>query len=425
MAVIQGIVDRIVFNNEENGYTILRLLIENNTGITAVGNMTGILAGEALRIEGEWTTHKKFGDQFVVTSYKWVFPKTKIGIERYLASGIIKGIGPVLASRLVDRFGEDVISILDNSPDELKEIEGIGEKKFSVIKKAWQEQKQIRDVMIFLQSYGISPAYASKIFKRYGNDCINILKNNPYQMAYDITGIGFKTADKIAITSGFDSESPERIKSALIYQIGNVLEDGHTCYPEDSLIEDCIKLLEIEKPELVRESVNALINEGRLVKQTLTDGRQPLLYLTSLYEAEVGISTILKSSNRAEERLLPLDLIDNEISRMEESENIRLADDDEVGKALFQDEFVLQRRARRLGVALVVAVLGQEGGLLVIFERCEDGVVDRDRERAPRDERNAQRAVTALAWQQLDPVAFLEFRHALDTRQRPAIASSV
>lgn len=327
MAVIQGIVDRIVFSNEESGYIVFRLLIENGTGITAVGNMSGINPGEALRIEGEWTTHKKFGDQFKVTSYKWVFPKTKKGIESYLASGTIKGVGPVLASRLIKAFGENVISVLDNSPEELKEIEGIGEKKFAVINKAWREQKQIRDVMIFLQSNGISPAYASKIFRKYGNDCINILKNNPYQMAHDITGIGFKTADKIAITSGFDPESPERMKSALIYQIGSVLEDGHTCYPEDSLIEGCINLLEIDKPELVRESANALINEGRLVKETLTDGRQPLIYLTSLYEAEAGISRMLKTSNRAEERLLPLDIIKNEISFMEESENIHLADE--------------------------------------------------------------------------------------------------
>ncbi len=325
MAVIQGVVDRIVFNNEENGYTVLRLLIENDTGITAVGNMTGVNPGEALRVEGEWTSHKKFGEQFKVASYKWIFPKTRSGIERYLASGIIKGIGPVLAKRLIDAFGENVITVLDNSPEELKQVEGIGEKKFAVINKAWQEQKQIRDVMIFLQSYGISPAYASKIYKRYGNDCINILKNNPYRMAYDITGIGFKTADKIAVTGGFDPESPERIKAALIYQLGNVLEDGHTCYPEDGLIQDCIELLDIGKPDIVKDSLNALVGEGTFVKEAYGGDKEPLIYLYSLYEAEVEIGRMLKNTISKTESFISEASIENEISDMEHSESIHLA----------------------------------------------------------------------------------------------------
>ncbi|RMF94648.1 MAG: ATP-dependent RecD-like DNA helicase [Candidatus Schekmanbacteria bacterium] len=324
MAVIQGIVDRIVYSNDDNGYTVIKLLIEDNRGITAVGNMTGINPGEAIRIEGEWTTHKKFGSQFKVTSYKWVFPKTKRGIQKYLESGIIKGIGPVLAERLIKRFGENVISILDNSPEELKEVEGIGDKKFEVIIKAWQEQKKVRDVMIFLQSYGISPAYASKIYKRYGNSCIAVLKNNPYQMAYDIAGIGFKTADKIAISSGFDPESPERIKAAIIYQLENLLEDGHTCYPQEGLIEECSKLLEINKPELVEEALSSLLERGTLIKESFSDGRQPLIYLNSLYDAEVKISAILKERINTKS-LHSICNLESEIENLEYSEKIKLA----------------------------------------------------------------------------------------------------
>ncbi|MBI5374396.1 MAG: ATP-dependent RecD-like DNA helicase [Candidatus Schekmanbacteria bacterium] len=325
MAVIQGMIDRIIYNNEENGYTVLKILVDDKSGVTAVGNMQGISAGETLRLEGEWITHKKFGEQFRVDLYKWVFPKTRSGIEKYLASGLIKGVGPVLAKRLVDAYGDKVIDVLDNSPQLLKDIEGIGEKKLAVITKSWSEQKGIRDVMIFLQSFGISPAYASRIYKTYGSGCIPILKENPYRLAYDIIGIGFKTADKIALASGFDKSSPERAKAALLYQLGAILEDGHVCYPEDLLIDECVKLLEHEEKEVISGALQSLILEGLAIREeNISPDRRSLIYLRSMYEAEQKIADYI-SSVCLDGTLLPAESIELELAEMETVLKIRLA----------------------------------------------------------------------------------------------------
>jgi exodeoxyribonuclease V alpha subunit len=199
LSEIKGQVERITFYNEENSYTIAKMRVPGrNDLVTIVGGLPGITAGEVLQLQGEWQTHPKYGQQFKIASYESVVPATIAGIERYLSSGLIKGIGPVMAQRLVAKFGEETLDVISHDIERLREVEGIADKRIEMIKKAWEEQKEIRQVMVFLQGYGVSPAYATKIFKQYGREAIAVVRENPYRLAEEVFGIGFLTADKIA-----------------------------------------------------------------------------------------------------------------------------------------------------------------------------------------------------------------------------------
>ena len=198
-----------------------------------VWNLAAVNIGAIVRLKGEWKMNSKFGKQFAVHDYEETLPATVAGIEKYLGSGLIKGIGPVYAKRIVQCFREDTIRVLDQEPERLMQVEGIGEKRVELIKKAWQEQKEIKNVMLFLQSKGVSTAYAVKIFKTYGNESIEIVKENPYRLADDIWGIGFKTADKIAQQMGFEKNSFERCRSGIVYVLNELSNDGHCFLPEN------------------------------------------------------------------------------------------------------------------------------------------------------------------------------------------------
>ena len=200
---IRGQIERITYTNEETGYTIARVLAAKGERITCVGALAKPTAGEILEMTGEWVRHPRFGEQFAVRFYESVVPATARGIEKYLGSGLIKGIGPKMAKRIVKVFGERTLDIIEEEPDRLSEVAGIGASRIAMIQKAWEEQKEIRKVMIFLQTHGVSANYAAKIYKAYGNDAIHIVQQNPYRLAYDIRGIGFVTADAIAQKLGF------------------------------------------------------------------------------------------------------------------------------------------------------------------------------------------------------------------------------
>ena len=209
---LRGQIERITYTNEENGYTIARVRIPGERDlVTVVGNLTAPTPGEVIHMTGEWANHPRYGRQFRIDRYRSLVPATVSGIERYLGSGLIKGIGPVMARRIVRAFGESTLDVIDNRIDELSQVEGIGKKRIAMIHRAWEDQKEIREVMIFLQAHGVSSAYATRIFKQYGKASIQVVRENPYRLATDIFGIGFVTADRIAQKLGFSKDSQVRV----------------------------------------------------------------------------------------------------------------------------------------------------------------------------------------------------------------------
>ena len=215
-----------------------------------MGNLPDPNPGETLRLQGEWIVDAKFGRQFRVESCISVLPSTLTGIQKYLGSGLVKGIGPIMAGRVVAKFGLETLDVMEERPDDLLEVEGIGKIRAERIGKAWQEQKEIRDVMVFLQGNGVSSTYAVKIYKAYGNKSISVVKENPYRLALDISGIGFKTADRIARNMGIDPGAQIRIEAGIIHVLSELVDEGHVYYPQDKLMTVAAELLEVEQPKV-------------------------------------------------------------------------------------------------------------------------------------------------------------------------------
>ena len=234
MATIQGLLERITYYNEENDFVVAKLHEEGKRELTTiVGNLSGITLGESLKLTGRWVQNKKFGEQFQVERFEITVPATLYGIQKYLGSGLIKGIGPIMAERIVKKFGLDTLEIIEKRPNRLSEVEGIGPKRIAMITKAWEEQKEVKEIMIFLQGHGVSATYSAKIYKHYGNRAIEVVKRNPYRLAQDIQGIGFITADRIAQNIGIASDSIIRAKAGLLYVLNELTEEGHVYYPEE------------------------------------------------------------------------------------------------------------------------------------------------------------------------------------------------
>src|SRR6185437_14147813 len=235
-AVLDGVLERVTFANPETGYTIARIAPERAGGelVTAVGPLLGAQIGEFLRLRGRWSSHPKYGRQFEVASYATVLPATAAGIQKYLGSGLIKGIGPVMAERMVAHFGVDIMHVIDDEPARLAEVDGLGPKRTAMIAVAWAEQKAIKEVMIFLQGVGVSTSLAVRIYKKYGDASVSVVRGEPYRLAADVWGIGFKTAD-----------SPERIKAGLAYTLSEAADDGHCYLPAPNLITGAAKILDV------------------------------------------------------------------------------------------------------------------------------------------------------------------------------------
>ena len=294
--ILEGQVERITYANEETGYTVAKLALSGvRESITIVGNLIAPVPGEMLKVKGAWLTHPKFGRQFKVVSHQSIVPATVIGIKKYLGSGLIKGIGPVMASRIVKQFGEKTLEIIDQNPHELHQVEGIGRKRIEMIAEAWKEQKEIRDVMVFLQGHGVSPAYAAKIFKKYGWDSIKIVSQNPYRLASDIFGIGFLTADKIAGSMGFEKNAPARVEAGILYVLHQLSEEGHVYFPYEPLVEKCREILEVDR-EVISKAVGILTVENKIVIEDLNQDLEAFqtnhkaVYLKSFHIAETGIA---------------------------------------------------------------------------------------------------------------------------------------
>jgi len=289
---IQGQIERITYHNDENHYTIAKVKIkERPKPITIVGTLFAIIPGEELRLSGYWDNHPRYGEQFKVVTYTSVIPATTKGIEKYLGSGMIKGIGPVMAQRLVNQFGTDIVHIIEKDIDRLHEVPGIGEKRIEMIKHAWAEQQDIRDVMIFLQGHGVSPAYGVKIYKTYGRDAITVIQENPYRLAIDIFGIGFITADRIAEKLGIEKDSPQRIEAGILHMLQMCADEGHLFYPEDLLMRSCSDLLKIGE-EKIPGPLKTLISDGRIVVEKRKE--VTAVYLSSMYVSEVAVAQSLQ-----------------------------------------------------------------------------------------------------------------------------------
>ncbi|WP_262058042.1 ATP-dependent RecD-like DNA helicase [Streptomyces sp. STR69] len=248
LAVLEGVLERITYANEDNGYTVARVDTGRGGGdlLTVVGSLLGAQAGESLRMEGRWGSHPQYGKQFTVENYTTVLPATIQGIRRYLGSGLVKGIGPVFADRITQHFGMDTLQIIEEEPKRLIEVPGLGPKRTKKITEAWEEQKAIKEVMLFLQTVEVSTSIAVRIYKKYGDASISVVKNQPYRLASDVWGIGFLTADKIAQSVGIPHDSPERVKAGLQYALSQATDQGNCYLPEERLIADAVKLLQVD-----------------------------------------------------------------------------------------------------------------------------------------------------------------------------------
>lgn len=320
MITIEGIVETIVFRNDDNGYTICKLRCDKEV-VTIVGTIPFINESQEYSVQGEWTVHPKFGKQFKIESIHEIIPTTTSGIEKYLASGVIEGIGKVTAKKIVEFFGEDTIKILDSNIEKLEEIPGIGKKRINTIMKSYLEQRVTKDIIIFFQSYGITVNMAMKIYKKFGVNCINIVKDNPYILTEYISGIGFRTADSIAKSLGIEKDSLFRIKSGVIYIINEFCAIGNTFIPMDRLRDKGMKLLEINS-EKFDEGVYELIIDGK-IKVEVVDNIDAVYNMSYLY---LEMSVTRKIVELATTNYDKLSLNVNEkINDFESKANIKLA----------------------------------------------------------------------------------------------------
>ncbi len=307
MYKIRCVVERITYQNEENGYSVIKARVKNYKElVTVVGSFIDINVGSVLLIEGEWKIDSKYGQQFSAIQWEETLPATVFGIEKYLGSGLIKGIGPLYAKKIVSKFGADTLQIIEDEPNRLIEVDGIGEKRVSMIKRGWQQQKEIKNVMIFLKDHDVSTAHAAKIYKTYGNDSINIVKENPYRLANDIWGIGFKTADTIAQKMGFGLEKYERCRSGLLYALNKLSEDGHCYALHEQLIEKAVELLSVSDTVLVM-TLDEMIKVSDVIRDNIA------LYLPPFFFSETGTARKLKELmvGKREKEINDVDVIQN------------------------------------------------------------------------------------------------------------------
>ncbi len=297
---LSGQIERITYTNEENGYTIARVKVYGQRDlITVVGYLMSPAPGEVLSLKGEWINHPKFGEQFKVVEYKTAVPATVFGIKKYLGSGLIKGLGPVIASRIVKKFGEKTLDIIENHIEKLAMVEGIGKKRIAMIQNAWDEQKEIRDVMMFLQSHGVSSGYATKIFKQYKNRSIAVVTENPYRLAMDIFGIGFVIADSIADKLGFSKSSSLRIEAGIIYVLHQLSDEGHVYYPYEYLVKKSQETLGVDR-DTVTQALGNLAMDKKIVLEDSNESfnefkeNNKSVYLAKFHLCETSIAARLK-----------------------------------------------------------------------------------------------------------------------------------
>jgi exodeoxyribonuclease V alpha subunit len=302
LAVLEGVLERITYANEETGYTVARVDTGHGADnlLTVVGALLGAQPGESLRMRGRWGSHSQYGKQFHVENYTTVLPATIQGIRRYLGSGLIKGIGPKLAEKIVEHFGTDTLAVIEDSPERLIEVPKLGPKRTKAITVAWIEQKAIKEVMVFLQSVGVSTSIAVRIYKEYGDAAIDVVKQEPYRLASDVWGIGFKTADAIAVAVGIPHDSPERVKAGIQYALSQSSDAGNCYLPREKLLDESVKILTVA-PGLVAACLDELAAAEGVIAEDLPnpdgyDPDQPIqaVYLVPFHRAEVSLAAQLR-----------------------------------------------------------------------------------------------------------------------------------
>ncbi|MEG0180606.1 MAG: ATP-dependent RecD-like DNA helicase [Peptostreptococcaceae bacterium] len=365
MEKIQGMVSDIVFKNEDNGYTIANLANENDE-ITIVGCMPTLSVGESIEIEGKWINHKIYGSQFEVQSFIPVTPSSLEGIYVYLSSGMIHGIGEKMAKRIVDKFGVDTLDIIQNNPERLTEVEGIGLKKVKQIQESYEENRELRNVIIQLSPYGITPNYCLRIYKKYKEKSIEIINKNPYRLAEDIRGIGFKIADEIASKIGIDKYSPDRIMQGILFTLNQSLANGHTYLPKKILVEQAVKILGVEST-FVENGIMDLTYNGKVHLENKNG--EILVYLMMYYICENGVCKEIVKLSQHEIKDLHID-IDEEIKTVEKEDNIELAN----------NQILAVKEAVSSGVTIITGGPGTGktttiNTIIKIFENNEQKVV--------------------------------------------------
>jgi len=319
---LSGLVERVTYHNADTGYCVLRIKAERQKDlVTVVGHANAVSAGEFIQVSGQWLNDKNYGLQFKASFLKACAPTTEEGIEKYLGSGLIKGIGPVYGKKLVQAFGVEVFDVIENTPDVLRTVAGIGPHRAGMIVKGWQDQKAIREIMLFLYQHSISTARAVRIYKTYGGDAIRVISEDPYCLARDIRGIGFKSADQIAQKVGIGKDSPLRARAGIAHILLEATEEGHCGLPEKDLLANVIKTLEIPL-SIVQEALEEEIKRGDVIRDRLEE--ESCIFLRGLYQAEVNIARLLRKLNKG---ALPWNIqeIDTAISWSEEKLGISLA----------------------------------------------------------------------------------------------------
>lgn len=292
--VLEGTLERITFQNEENGYTVARLVPKGKAyEVTIIGALAGLNVGEAVRLQGTWVTHPKHGRQFEVSSYRVELPATVEGIRKYLGSGLVKGIGPANATRIVDYFGLQTLEVIDSDAYRLQEVPGIGPKRAAGVARAWEEQRQIKEIMLFLQSHGVSATLAVKIYKQYGDQAAAVVRNSPYQLAKDVYGIGFKTADRIARQMGMTVDAPQRLEAGLLYALSKGSDAGHCFATRPALLAAASQLLEVEQAAC-ETALDAIVTSEEAIEVTPAEAfPEGAIYLAPFHYAEQGVANKL------------------------------------------------------------------------------------------------------------------------------------
>jgi exodeoxyribonuclease V alpha subunit len=303
---LSGVIERVTFHNPDTGFAVLRVQVSGRRGlITVVGTLAGVVAGEYVEAAGSWVQDRDHGEQFRAAELRTTPPHTREGIVKYLGSGLIKGIGPHFARKIVEVFGERTLAVIDESPTFLQEVKGIGTRRIQRIRESWQEQKAVRSLMVFLQSHGVGTGRAVRIYKTYGEQALELVRANPYRLAADVWGFGFKTADELAGRLGIDRASPLRARAALRYVLQQFSQEGHVGFPEAGVVDRTVELTGISH-DVVTAAVELERNAGDLVREP--GGEEPWLYLKPLFLAELGLARCLHRLRAGDHPLPPIDV---------------------------------------------------------------------------------------------------------------------
>jgi len=310
---LKGQIERITYTNDENGYTVAKVKVSGRKDlVTVVGTLLIPIPGEVIEMKGNWMNHPRYGEQFKVEHYKSLVPASVYGIEKYLGSGLIKGIGPIMAGRIVKKFGEETLEVIENEIEKLAEVDGIGKKRIEMVKKAWEDQKEIREVMIFLQTHGVGSGYATKIFKQYGSRSIQVVKENPYRLATDIFGIGFISADRIAEKLGFARDSELRAEAGILYVLHQLADEGHVYYPYEPLVKKCQEVLGVDR-EVIVKALGAIAAAKMIVMEDLKEDiedfgeKDKAVYLAKFHLSETSIVTRMKTLIKSPKSIRKID----------------------------------------------------------------------------------------------------------------------